>query len=305
MQPTVDTRLDEAFSTHSLVRKLHDVPPHEVYEVTVDGQRAVYKGTIGPTGGAGIEGRVIDFVGERTSVPVPDVLAVGDDYFVAAWHADAPAPDEEHTVSESWASATGRGLARLHQETAPVITEYGRFEPQGAGVTVAGHDRWHDAAINYVRHHRSVLARYGHADMADAVVDFLEDRPEAFAGAGDPVCCHGWATPPHVSVVDDEVSCLVDFEHAIAAPGEFDLWRTSLPAFGPDADGVRRAFREGYEYVRPLSRGFDRRKPLYHVMNLVYYFESLYVQAQHDNAETVQRAQGLRKSLEETLDSIS
>lgn len=304
MCQAIHSRLDEAFSTHSLVRQLHDVPPHEVFEVAVEGRRVVYKGDVGPSGSAGIEGRVIAFVGERTSVPVPEVLAVGDDYYVAAWHADAPAPDEEHPLSESWASATGRGMATLHQETEPVIDEYGRFESKDEDVTVAGHDRWHDAAIDYARRHRSTLAQYGHADVADEVVEYLEEHPDVFDGAGDPVCCHGWATPEHVSVHDGEVACMVDFEHAIAAPGEFDVWRTCLPVFGRDADAWR-AFREGYEAVRPLSEGFDRRKPLYVLLNLVYYVESLYVQDRHDEQETAVRAERLRADLEATLDSIT
>lgn len=304
MHDTVDTRLDAAFSSHSLRRRLHDVPPHEVYEVSVEGRRAVYKGDAGPTGSAGIEGRVIAFVGERTSVPVPEILAVGDDYYVAAWHADAPDPDEEHTVSESWASAAGRGLATLHRETAPVIDEYGRFEPKGEGLTVLGHDWWHDAAIDYTRRYRSTLAQYGHGEVADVVVDYLEEHPDVFDGAGDPVCCHGWSTPEHVTVADGEVACMVDFEHAIAAPGEFDVWRTCLPVFDRDTDAWR-AFREGYEAVRPLREGFDRRKPLYVLLNLVYYVESLYVQDQYDEQETAVRAERLRADLEATLDSIT
>ncbi|MDH5018647.1 hypothetical protein [Halobacterium rubrum] len=69
------------FESYSVQRQLHGVPPHEV---TVDGQPAVCKRDTGPTGGAGVEGRVTRFVGERTSVPVPKIPAVGDDWHEAA-----------------------------------------------------------------------------------------------------------------------------------------------------------------------------------------------------------------------------
>jgi hypothetical protein len=54
-------------------------------------------------------------------------------------------------------------------------------------------------------------------------------HPDAFADADEPVCCHDLATPEHVAVADDTVACVVDFEHAIAAPAAFDYWRTVHP----------------------------------------------------------------------------
>ncbi|MCD2200575.1 hypothetical protein LPA44_11790 [Halobacterium sp. KA-4] len=50
MTEHVHDRLDAAFDEHSIGRQLHAVPPHEVCEVRVDGQHAVYKGDTGPTG---------------------------------------------------------------------------------------------------------------------------------------------------------------------------------------------------------------------------------------------------------------
>ncbi|WP_101297286.1 phosphotransferase family protein [Halegenticoccus soli] len=305
MRQDAHNRLASQFATHRIVRRLHDVPPHEVYEVRVDGRRAVYKGDTGPTGSAATEGRVIAFVGDRTSVPVPEVLLVGDDYYVAAWHPNAPAPDEGREVDETWARAAGRALATLHDETAPLLDGYGQFHPEDDGVATAGEDDWRAAAIAYVRRHRPVLARHGHADAADAVADFLADRPEVFAGSDGPVCCHGWATPEHVAVVDGRVACVVDFEHAIAAPGEFDYWRTALPTFDPDTDASQRAFRDGYESVRSIPAGFERRRPLYVALNGVYYLESLYVQNQYGAEETAERAERFRNGVFAALEGIS
>lgn len=303
MRESVLADLETRFNTR-VVQQLHDVPPHEVYELTVDGRRAVYKGDTGPTGSAGLEGRVLNFVGRETGVPVPDVLLVGTDYYVAESHSAAPDPAATRTPDRNWAIAAGRGLATLHAETAPVIEQYGQFQPAGDTVAVSGHDEWHDAALAYLRRRRPVLARYGHADMADAVIDLLADRPGAFSGAGGAVCCHGWATPAHVSVADGRVTCMIDFEHAIAAPGEFDYWRTVVPTF--DTDGAaRRAFREGYESVRPLPEGMDRRAPLYRLLNAVYYFESLYVQEQYGPDETEKRAESLREHVTATVEDLS
>lgn len=288
------------FDTYSIRRQLHDVPPHEVFEVTVDDQRAVFKRDTGPTGNAGVEGRVTAFVGEHTSVPVPEILAVGDDWYLAAWHPNAPEPDVGAAADESWARAAGRGLATLHTETAEHVDAYGRFRPDGDGVRVEGSDDWREAATGYVRRRRPVLDDYGHADVADAVIDYLREHPDALSGTGDPVCCHGWWTPEHVPVSGEEVACVVDFEHALAAPGEYDYWRTVVPTF--DGGPAREAFREGYESVRALPDDVEDRRPVYLALLGVYYVESLYVQDQHGPAATEQRASAFRELVFGALD---
>lgn len=305
MRQDVHDTLASEFNTYRIVRQLHNVPPHEVYEVYVNGRHAVYKSDTGPTGNAATEGRVIAFLGEQTSTAVPRILLVGDDYYVATWQPNAPTSDEGEEVDEMWAFAAGRGIATLHNETDLLIDEYGQFRPQNSNIAIDGYDDWHTAAIAYVRRYRSVPDRHGYTDTVDAVIDFLNNRSDRFEGAGRPVCCHGWATPEHVTVMDGRVSCMVDFEHAIAAPGEFDYWRTVLPTFNHDTNGLEQTFREGYESVRSLPTGFERRKPFYELLNLIYYFESLYVQNQHGPEETAKRAEWIRNSVTKTLDDLS
>jgi fructosamine-3-kinase len=96
---------------------------------------------------------------------------------------------------------------------------------------------------------------------------------------------------------------MVDFEHALAAPGEFDYWRTAMPTF--ESKTTERAFRRGYESLRSLPRDFEARKPVYVLLNLIYYFESLYVQEQHGPDETAERAARLRNSVTETVEKLS
>ena len=305
MEPEIAKRLGAEFDSHEIRRRLHDVPPHEVYEVSVDSRRAVYKGDDGPTGNAAVEGRVMAAIAGKTSIPVPETLCVGDGYYVAAWHPDAPSAEDEREADEAWARAAGRGLATLHNETASSVDAHGAFRADEGAFAVRGRDEWRAAAIEYVRDRRPVLARYGHADVADRVIDHLAERPDAFAGAGEPVCCHGWATPEHVAVGDGDVTCVIDFEHAIAAPGEYDYWRTVFPAFGPGESGPRTAFREGYESVRALPDGFERRAPLYGLVNAVCHVESLYVQEQNGPEETAEMADRLRSRVDAMLADLS
>ncbi|MFB6111856.1 MAG: phosphotransferase family protein [Halobacteriaceae archaeon] len=296
----VRNRLEAHFDSVEIGERLHAVPPHKVYAVRVDGRRAVSKVTTGPTGSAGVEGRVLAFVGRETTVPVPTILHCGEDYYVAAWHPDAPAPDDGQRVDEAWAAAAGRGLATLHAETAPHIEAYGRFQVRDGDLDVTGEETWQAAALEYLAARRSILAEYGHADVVDAVSDHLRAQPEYFVEPGGPVCCHGWATPDHVAVADGEVTCMLDFEHAIAAPAAFDYWRTVLPTF--ETEATEAAFRRGYEAVRSLPANLTAGRPGYGLLNLVYYFESLYVQDQHGPVETTDRAEALREAVFDRLD---
>jgi len=96
-----------------------------------------------------------------------------------------------------------------------------------------------------------------------------------------------------IFLVDSDIVSVVDFEHALAAPGEYDYWRLALPQFeGPDEidDAIPRAFREAYESVHPIPPGFDRRRNLYWLLNFVSYLESLYLQKNVDSEDRAEYA---------------
>lgn len=304
MNHNLHETLTAQFSTYHILDQLHAVPPHEVYEIVVEGQHAVYKCSTGPTGKAEIEGHITALIGEQTSIPVPKILSIGDEHYIAAWHPDAPAPDNGQAVDEDWSYTAGRLLATLHNETASLFENYGRFAPTEDGISVVGNTEWQTTAIEYIEQHRPILAKYGHGDIADTVINLLTDRPGAFDGAGEAVCCHGWATPDHVAVDDGEAVCVLDFEHTIAAPGEFDYWRTVLPTFRNEPT-AQEAFHAGYTKCRPVAEGFEQRAPFYVLLNEIYYFESLYVQNQYGTQEMDRRGQRLRERVCERIEELS
>jgi len=281
-------RLHEIDASYELDERLHDVPPHQVWALDRDGERGVLKFDTGPAGSAHTEGIVTRFVGNHTPVPVPRVRRVGDDWYLADWNPDAPAPDGSHAADESWARAAGRALARLHTDSAPRVDGYGVPE-RNDGRLVAPQDTWHEAALAALRRRRTLLSGSGYADVVAAVLDHLRSHPDAFAGTGPSVCCHGWWSPEHVAV-DGDVCCVVDFEHAMAAPAGWDYLRAVRPTF---ADGDAAVFRAGYESVRPIPAGVDRtesRRAL-DLLGETYYLVSLFVQDQHTPAATERRAE--------------
>ncbi|MFC7196564.1 phosphotransferase enzyme family protein [Halosimplex aquaticum] len=266
MTQDVHDALAANFERYEIREQLHDVPPHAVYEVRADGRRAVCKVARGEAADPETEAAVVDHVDRRTDLPVPSVLAAGDGYFVASWLDGLPAEDEvpdPDEIDAVYARALGRGLARLHDATAETFARPGFPRPGGGDgrLAVDARDRWVGVVRGLLDRFANYLADTEWVDPVREARALVEDCPDLFAGAGAPVLCHGNALPDHVGFETDasgdptEVAALVDFEHALVAPGEYDFWRTAIPVFGrPGADAPRpalSAFRTGYESVRP------------------------------------------------------
>lgn len=301
-------RVRDALASHydayGVRRQLHDVPPHAVYEVVVDGTRAVCKLARGPRADPGTEARVIQHVEANTSVPVPHVLAVGDGHFVAEWNdgllQEAP---QEAGLDEAKARAMGAGLATLHAETSFEATGFPTAAPDG--LTVETHGTWPETVRAFLDDRRDYLDDFGYGDVAEAAHGFVREHPDAFADAGDPVLCHGNYLPDHVGVDGDEVVSVIDFEHALVAPAEYDYWRTALSLLANEEERTEATFREGYRSVRALPDGFDRRRRLYSLVNTVSYLKSLHLQRNVTGKEAKRRAEWMRDYVYESLDEAS
>ncbi len=305
MTRTIEPILAQIADDATVVRELHDVPPYRVYELRLDDRRAVLKVDDHPRGHASDEGRVHEYVAAHTSAPVPAVLAVGADYYLTAWSDDVA--QSAATIDTEWARAAGRWLGTVHADTAGDFDGFGRPQDGPSGLELEAHDDWIDAAGERIAYHRTALEPLGYADVVDSVGRFLESNPHVFDGAGEPVLCHGDVHPEHLAYVDGEPTAAIDFEHALVAPAEYDCWRTVMPyveARDDVSDAVARAFRAGYESVRPLSAGLERRRPAYRLLNLVAFLESLFLQRTVDTRTRERTGERLRTLVFETLEAM-
>lgn len=309
-EPVHDALASHAVET-AIRRRLHDVRPHEVYEVTFDGRRAICKVRSHPIGAPALEARLLQFVGEETSVPVPEVLAVGQGHFVAAWCSDLP---DEPTVDRPRLRAMGAGMARLHAEAADRFDAPGRpaLDVPGrpalddeSGLTVETDERWSDTLCALLEDRRRFLDPLGFGDLASDVLAFVEEFRGAYDDVSDPTLLHGNVLPEHVGIdrTGDgaAVSRLIDFEHALVGPPAFDLLRSLGPLFGPpssdDESPERAAFLDGYRSVRSLPPDLDARLRQHEVVNAVSYLRSLHLQRGDRDAPhaVARRARGLAR----------
>jgi hypothetical protein len=290
--------------------RLHAVPPHVVHAVTVDGRRAVCKLAVGPEAHVRREAHVLDRVGHETSLPVPELLAVGEDHFVAEWLDAVPGaddlPGESGLGLADWARAAGAGLATLHEE-AP-MDAHGPLRAREGGLAVDDRGSAAEGLAGYLEDLRPAVANTGYADVLDDATACLREQPDPLAGAGDPVLCHGNWVPEHVGVADGAVAAVIDAERALAAPAEHDYHRAAIPLFGGPGDtdeAAREASRAGYESVRPLPGGFEERADVHRLAIVATFVESLFVQDEHDPAETERRAGALRAAVDDLVAASS
>ncbi|MFW5949600.1 MAG: phosphotransferase family protein [Halolamina sp.] len=326
----------DALSSHTdqyeIVRELHRIRPHVTYEVRFEGERAVCKLETHPEAELGAEAAAMRYVGAATNVPVPELLAVGDDHFVARWM-DA-VPNESPERDEARIRALGRGLATLHAETAEVGWT-GFLRPASAvddpeSPPIDADPCWGDTLIALLERRERFLDGVGYGDLARDVLAWVRDHRALFDAAGDAVLCHGNYFGEHVALgsdtegvhvavgsgdgslhgaIDDgTVTAVIDFEHALAAPAAWDYLRTVLPVFGPGADHdiPESVFREAYESIRPLPAGFDRRREALVLCNGVSYLRSLHLQRGDRDPEQVvaRRARRLATGVRQRLDEL-
>lgn len=294
---------------------LHDVPPHVVSEVDVDGQRAVCKVSVDERGTAGVEGRILRRVGRETTVPVPELLDVGPNWFLAAYRDDAPEepPDDDRILEPAWLRIAGRTLARLHADAR--FDRPGLFAIDGdpsdpasdLRVDAAAEATWPDALDDLLAVYERNLSKTGYADTILEAREFLAAHADRFTVLADEAALlHGWFTPDHVAVAEGEATCVIDFEHALAGSPEWDYWRTAIPLFvGNGWDGTDDAqsiFRDAYESVQPLPTGFDERADAYHAFVAASHLDSLATQRGIDD-ETRDVAEFLSTHVTGTLEA--
>ncbi|SFR97924.1 Predicted kinase, aminoglycoside phosphotransferase (APT) family [Halomicrobium zhouii] len=294
--------LESHANSYTVHRVLHDVPPHRVYEVTVDGVRAACKLAREPRATPSIEARVIEHAERETDVPVPNVLTVGDGYFLTEWCDDAP--DDQVAVTESGARAMGASLATLHAQTSFQST--GLFGGSDT-LAVRSEDTWSETLRERLSAVHDDLAGTGYEDVSERALAFVDDHRTFFDAADDAVLVHGDFVPSHVTFDQDEVSRVVDWEHAIAGPGEYDFARTVLHVFdNPARENERHseAFRSGYESVRELPAGSDLRRRAYKALIFAFDIRQGYVQDQRPAEELEQFNERFRELAFRIIDDV-
>jgi len=217
---------------------------------------------------------LLDAVGDRTAVPVPDVLAAertGDVAALIRAYVDA---GDLHRRFVELARSTQRGLARSFGRFLAELHETFRFDGYGevvvadtattvgtvdtAGVATPGgslvgtDDDWADW-----------LMTYGRAGLGRLPAAFDGLRPDLAALFEDASLASAPSArlfpwdfrPGNALVADGEVAAVLDWESPLAAVPALSVAKAEYLVadwYVADPDPLRTAFAAGYESVRPL-----------------------------------------------------
>jgi fructosamine-3-kinase len=227
-----------------------------------DGRRAFAKTHASPPAGFfTTEATGLTWLGEAGALPVPEVLAVGDEppaHLVLEW-IDVGRPTDTTDPD------LGRALAALHRAGAPC---FGREDRRSTGSRGLPNEPTSSWAEFYAANRLLPLARLARdaGALPERAIVGLEDvaaRLERFGAADEPPArLHGDLWAGNRLVDRDGRSWLID-PAAHGGHREFDLAMMRL--FG----GFGRDCFAAYEEVHPLADGWEGRVPLHQLAPLV------------------------------------
>jgi aminoglycoside phosphotransferase (APT) family kinase protein len=243
------------------------------------------------------ERAALAYVGARTAVPVPTVVASGTEgevpYLVTAPLAGRPLHEAWDAGSESARADVARSLGRT------LATVHGlRFEGHGEvrGGTNEGlvldRRRWSDLLRDRVDETQVIGSSDRFPDHFDRVRDLICDRRDLL-DAAPAALVHGDPALPNGVASQDGGVGLLDWELAHVGDPARDLHRALDQAVGDDdpaADRLRDALRAGYrDRAGSLPTGYESRAPVYDAVRFLGRsgFFDRWVEFRDDDPETL------------------
>jgi fructosamine-3-kinase len=225
-----------------------------------DGRALVAK--TGPTP-LSVEGRMLEYLAERTDLPVPAVHHAADDLLLLSFVPGdgAVTPAVERDAAER--------LAALHGTAA---TAYG-FPFDTLSGALDQPNPWTGSWVEFFREHRLLhVARAARA--AGALPVALHERVRALAAELDahlvepaaPALVHGDVWRGNLVVADGAVAAFLD-------PACYYGHREVELAYVEWTDTFGRAFRERYRELRPPAAGAAGRRPVYELLPVLEHVE--------------------------------
>jgi hygromycin-B 7''-O-kinase len=208
------------------------------------------------------EAYLLDLVRSRLSLPVPEIVHVGQAALVMTLLPGRPARfsgDDPLEVSRQ----LGALLRELHTIT---FDSFGYIETRVTSPVPSN--------VEYMRRRVDRKVRSGPPGLQDALIRYFANGEGAFVGCETPVLCHNDAHDANVLVEDGRITGLVDWENAVAADPLLDLAKAWAFSDGRSQETLE-ALIDGYG---PLRADWREAFDLYvvdHLLELGVWFAQL------------------------------
>lgn len=229
-----------------------------------------------------LEPRVMDYVGDRTALPVAEPLY--EDFsghrlpcpFYIAERVSGYDPNLRYKYLSTADRRTllwevGEYLAHLHQRTP--FREFGPLEVT-EGIAVEGVADWQTMFHRVLRRQLDGMEGGPFEHVVQRIAEVVERHSQYLDRAFDPVLLHHDLRPANIIVEDGHVNAIVDWERAFAGHGEFDLFEAERNFVDVEFDSreVKEAMRDalfaGYLDEASLRDGWRTRRALYRLCYL-------------------------------------
>lgn len=192
-------------------------------------------------------------------VPVPDVLAVGDNYSILTKVGGRPLSLGDAPLIYQ----AGRCLAKLH---AVKFSSFGWIVGKKIAPKFAS---WEKFILYDTAHKLSKFPKAsGSGVIAKAIKEFLFANRHLLDLSSKPSLLHKDYHASHILVRSNKLAGIIDFEWAIAGHNELDLAKSCLWMF-KGRPAMEKVFLKGYRSYGTISKQYPKRKKLYQMLTLL------------------------------------
>ncbi len=222
---------------------------------------------------------------DRTTVPVPEVLAKGKDYSILSHVAGR----ELDVTDSKLVFSAGAMLAKIHSLRMP---SFGWII--GNAIEPSFSD-W-EAFVRFDTEHKLSKLPHSteHEEIKERIMELLDESSDLLEIEVRPCLVHKDYHASHILVGEGRITGIIDVEWAIAGHHELDLVKSCEWMF--TSSDMEEVFLDGYRSVGSISPEYSNRKKLYRILILL---SSLVISYDCNNAE---RCHENRERLQQLLD---
>ena len=203
-------------------------------------------------------------------VPVPKVLAFGDDYIILSEATGTTLADIKMTDEQMIACYEdfGRTVAKIHSITFSLFGETMDGRAVVQTTEQEAYADWKSMHKQIIHERLSLFDNSSFADLKEPIAEWFKQRSDLIDYVIVPRLLHTDLNKKNVFAHNGMMSCIIDFDDAFVGHNEEELMRIEGAHFS-DNETLREAFFQGYTELISLDAGYAERRTYYYLSRLL------------------------------------